>query len=104
GVASVVLVLCLWELISALLDLVSSATTVTGPVVARWVHEGRRINPWSDLVPTRRYIAVDAGDSDVIRGWRVPDDAFWAVRRGDIVAITVDRRLRHVRKIEVLER
>jgi hypothetical protein len=104
GVALVALVLFVWELISALLDLLGSATTVTGPVVARWVHEGRRINPWSDLVPSRRYIAVDAGDSDVIRGWRVPDDEFWAVRRGDIVAVTADRRLRHVRKIEVLGR
>ena len=104
GIASVVFVLCVWELITALLDLAARPTTVTGPVVARWVREGRRINPWRDLVPTRRYLAVDTGDSDVIEGWRVPEEEFSGVHRGDVVAVTVDRRLRHVRKVEILER
>ena len=104
GVASVVVVLSIWELVTALLDVGARATTVTGPVVARWMHQGRRINPWRDLVPSRRYIAVDTGDADVIRSWRVPEDEFWAVRRGDIVTVTVDRRLRHVRKVDILER
>jgi hypothetical protein len=102
GVASVVLVLSLWELIAGLLDLSARATSLTGPVVARWVHQGRRVNPWSDLVPTRRYIAVDPGNSDVIRGWRVPEEEFWGVHRGDVVAVTVDRRLKHVRKVEIV--
>jgi hypothetical protein len=92
GIAFVILVLCVCELTTALLDLAARPTTVTGLVVARWVREGRRMNPWSDLVPTRRYLAVDTGASDVIEGWRVPEEEFWIVHRGDVVAVTVDRR------------
>lgn len=102
SVAAIALMLAAWELGSAVLDAVRGPQTVVGTVVARRVRQGRRFNPWGDLVPRCWYIAVDDGMSRTIRGWQVTHEQFVTVRRGDRVEVRVGRALGNVDEIQRL--
>jgi hypothetical protein len=102
GVAAVALLLGAWELIAALLDLRGEPHTVGGVVVGRWIRVGRRVNPWGDLVPRHRYLAVDSGSGTMIRGWRVRSHLFDGVEEGDAVTVRVTPRLGYVSSLRRL--
>ncbi len=91
GAALVLLVIAGSELLAGLHDLVTSPREIEGPVVARWLFDGARWNPWRDLVPRRWYVVIDDGRSSRLRGLRVSEDAFHKAHRGDLARARVGR-------------
>jgi hypothetical protein len=101
GGALVLLVIAGSELLAGLSDVVTSPREVEGPVVARWLFDGARWNPWRDLVPRRWYVVIDDGRSSRLRGLRVSEDAFHKAHRGDVARARVGRAQGFVHDIDI---
>jgi hypothetical protein len=101
GVALVVFLLAVSELARGLWDVCTTPRILEGQVVARWMYEGSRWNPWRDLVPRRWYVVVDDGMSSTLRGLRVSEDAFHKAHRGDLVSARVGRAQGFVHEMEI---
>ena len=101
GAAVVLLVIAGSECLAGVHDALTSPRELRGPVVARWLFDGARRNPWRDLVPRRWYVVVDDGRSSTLRGLRVSEDAFHKAHRGDVVSARVGRAQGFVHEIEI---
>jgi hypothetical protein len=91
GAALVLLVIAGSELLAGAHDALTAPQDLEGTVVARWLFDGSRRNPWRDLVPRRWYVVIDDGTSRSLRGLRVSEDAFHKAHRGDFATARVGR-------------
>ena len=101
GAALVLLVIAGSELLAGMYDVLTAPRDIEGPVVARWLFDGARWNPWRDIVPRRWYVVIDDGTSTSLRGLRVSEDAFHKAHRGDLARARVGRAQGFVHDIEI---
>ncbi len=72
-----------------------TAVEVTGPIL--------RLRTFGDEDKSRHYVAVDDGESDVIRAWRVMWARFDGLEQGDVITARLTRNLCCVRWIVAAE-
>jgi hypothetical protein len=68
-----------------------TAVEVTGPIL--------RLRTFGDDDKSRHYVAVDDGESDTIRAWKVNPRHYQGLEQGDVVTARLTRNLRCVRWI-----
>jgi hypothetical protein len=81
GVALVVMAASDWR----------TAGEVTGPII--------RLRTFGDDDKSRHYVAVDDGESEVIRAWKVSRARYEGLEQGDVITARLTRNLRCVRWI-----
>jgi hypothetical protein len=81
GAALVVMAACDW----------GNEVEVTGPIL--------RLRTFGDDDKSRYYIAVDDGESDVIRAWKVSRARYERLEQGEVITARLTRNLRCVRWI-----
>ncbi|MFN8027094.1 MAG: DUF2207 domain-containing protein [Acidimicrobiia bacterium] len=101
GAALVLLVIAGSEWLAGVHDALTSPREVHGVVVARWLFNGSRWNPWRDAVAPRWFVVIDDGRSRSLRGLRVSEDAFHKAHRGDTATAHIGRAQGFVHDIEI---